>query len=75
MSSGDVLLLGGGGLIGNGLTYARTREGRQVYVLTSNVSFAAMNTHLLQGGGDNPELMAKLMPRSRKVIHWMLRQS
>lgn len=69
MSHGGVLLLGGGGFIGTALANKLTAEGRQVYVLAPNAPSAAMNADFLQGGLDNPELLAKLLPRCSTVIH------
>lgn len=69
MSHGGVLLLGGGGFIGTALANKLTAEGRQVHVLAPNAPSAAMNAHFLQGGLDNPELLAKLLPCCSTVIH------
>ncbi|MHB1291309.1 MAG: NAD-dependent epimerase/dehydratase family protein [Sulfuricella sp.] len=69
MNRSDVLLLGGGGFIGTALTNKLAAEGRQVYVLAPNPPPAAMNAHFQQGGMDNPELLAKLLPHCSTVIH------
>jgi UDP-glucose 4-epimerase len=69
VSHDDVLLLGGGGFIGTALANKLTAEGRQVHVLAPNAPSAAMNAHFLQGGLDNPELLAKLLPCCSTVIH------
>jgi UDP-glucose 4-epimerase len=68
LNRSEILLLGGG-FIGTALANKLTAEGRQVYVLAPNAPFAAMNAHFLQGGLDNPELLAKLLPRCSTVIH------
>ncbi|MHB9102631.1 MAG: NAD-dependent epimerase/dehydratase family protein [Sulfuricella sp.] len=69
MNRSDVLLLGGGGFIGTALTNKLAAEGRRVYVLAPNPPPAAMNAYFQQGGMDNPELLAKLLPHCSTVIH------
>ena len=69
MSRSDVLLLGGGGFIGTALCNKFIAEGREVHVLGRNASHAAKGVHFVQGELDNPELLAKLLPRCSTVIH------
>lgn len=69
MNHSDVLLLGGGGFIGTALANKLTEEGRHVHVLAPNAPPAAMNAHFLQGGMDNPDLLAKLLPHCSTVVH------
>ncbi len=69
MKRSDVLLLGGGGFIGTALSNKLAAEGRKVYVLAPNAPPSATNAHFRQGGMDNPELLAKLLPRCGTVIH------
>ena len=69
MNRSEVLLLGGSGFIGTALANKFAREGRQVHVLALNAPSAAMNANFLQGSLDNPDLLAKLLPRCSTVIH------
>jgi UDP-glucose 4-epimerase len=69
MNRDGVLLLGGSGFIGSALTKKFSADGRQVYVIGSDVPQVTSKAHYLQGQLDNPTLLAQTLPLCSTVIH------
>lgn len=69
MSDDGVLLLGGNGFIGSALAQKLATQGRQVHLLSPHASDTTMGVHYMQGGLDDPAVLAKVLPLCRTVIH------
>ncbi|MCK4793018.1 MAG: NAD-dependent epimerase/dehydratase family protein [Desulfobacteraceae bacterium] len=70
MSKKGILLLGGGGFLGNSIAKGLSSDDFSVHIITPHaVSKIASNVIIHQGSMDNKKILGKVLPYCKTVIH------